>query len=144
MLLHLNPYRLLLLKNQQKLADQLAENACQPSTRGPELRSAILALKNLKDGHRAHSLLLNAHYQRLQSGMRSLRPSSTSYGGAYTTALSQLVFSTIAQASDDSLAVFGEEPAYASELVTWSIKQTESFAFLVKRHALSSSAAAED
>ncbi|KAF5207917.1 Exocyst complex component exo84b like [Thalictrum thalictroides] len=138
----LSSLRTTITENRQKLADQLAETACQPSTRGPELRSAILALKNLGDGPRAHSLLLNSHYQRLQSNMRSLRPSSTSYGGAYTATLSQLVFSTIAQTADDSLAVFGEEPAYASELVTWSIKQTELFALLVKRHALSSSAAA--
>ncbi|KAF9609113.1 hypothetical protein IFM89_013367 [Coptis chinensis] len=129
-------------ENRQHLADQLAETACQPSTRGLELRSAILALKNLGDGPRAHSLLVNAHYKRLQSNTQSLRPSSTSYGGAYTATLSQLVFSAVAQAADDSLAVFGDEPAYASELVTWSIKQTEFFALLVKRHALSSSAAA--
>ncbi|OVA13460.1 hypothetical protein BVC80_8173g10 [Macleaya cordata] len=129
-------------EQRQKLADQLVEAASQPSTRGLELRSAILALKKLGDGPRAHTLLLNAHYQRFQYNMQSLRPSSTSYGGAYTAVLSQLVFSTIAQAADDSLAVFGEEPAYTSELVTWSIQQTETLALLVKRHALSSSAAA--
>ncbi|KAF8378352.1 hypothetical protein HHK36_029691 [Tetracentron sinense] len=128
-------------EQRQKLADQLAEAACQPSTHGVELCSAVLALKKLGDGPRAHTLLLNAHYQRYQYNMQSLRPSSASYGGAYTAALSQLVFSAIAQAASDSLAVFGEEPAYASELVTWSIKQTKAFALLVKRHALASSAA---
>ncbi|KAG9456097.1 hypothetical protein H6P81_000605 [Aristolochia fimbriata] len=129
-------------EHRQKLADQLAEAACQPSTRGVELRAAVSALKKLGDGPRAHTLLLDAHYQRFQYNMQSLRPSSTSYGGAYTAALSQLVFSAIAQAASDSLAVFGDEPAYSSELVVWSTKQTESFALLVKRHALSSSAAA--
>ncbi|XP_058074334.1 exocyst complex component EXO84B-like [Magnolia sinica] len=129
-------------EHRQKLADQLAEAACQPSTRGVELRAAVSALKRLGDGPRAHTLLLNAHYQRFQYNMQSLRPSSTSYGGAYTAALSQLVFSAIAQAASDSLAVFGDEPAYASELVMWSTKQTEAFALLVKRHALASSAAA--
>uniref|UniRef100_A0A5B7AL75 Putative exocyst complex component EXO84B n=1 Tax=Davidia involucrata TaxID=16924 RepID=A0A5B7AL75_DAVIN len=74
--------------------------------------------------------------------MQSLRPSSTSYGGAYTAALSQLVFSAIAQAASDSSAIFGKEPAYTSELVMWATKQTEAFALLVKRHALASSAAA--
>lgn len=125
-----------------RLAEQLAEAAHQPSTRGAELRAAISALKRLGDGSRAHTLLLNAHYQRFQYNMQSLRPSSTSYGGAYTAALSQLVFSAIAQAASDSVAVFGEESAYASELVMWSTKQTENFALLVKRHALASSAAA--
>uniref|UniRef100_A0A2P2JU18 Exocyst component Exo84 C-terminal domain-containing protein n=2 Tax=Rhizophora mucronata TaxID=61149 RepID=A0A2P2JU18_RHIMU len=129
-------------ERRQKLGDQLAEAACQPSTRGNELRAAISALKTLGDGPRAHSLLLNAHYQRYQYNMQSLRPSSTSYGGAYTAALSQIVFSAIAQAASDSLAIFGKEPAYASELVMWATKQTEAFAVLVKRHALSSSAAA--
>ncbi|XP_051147684.1 exocyst complex component EXO84B [Andrographis paniculata] len=131
-----------IIEHRQKLSDQLAEAACQPSTRGAELRAAISALKKLGDGPRAHSLLLNAHYQRYQYNMQSLRPSSTSYGGAYTAALSQLVFSAIAQAASDSLSIFGQETAYTSELVMWATKQTESFALLVKRHALSSSAAA--
>lgn len=143
----LNPALLLSLQTsiterRQRLADQLAEAACQPSTRGNELRAAISALKKLGDGPRAHSLLLNAHFQRYQYNMQSLRPSSTSYGGAYTAALSQLVFSTIAQAASDSLAIFGKERAYTSELVMWATKQTEAFAQLVKRHALASSAAA--
>lgn len=143
----LNPARLLslqtsIVERRQKLADQLAEAACQPSTRGSELRAAISALKRLGDGSRAHSLLLNAHFQRYQYSMQSLRPSSTSYGGAYTAALSQLVFSAISQAATDSLAIFGKEQAYASELVMWATKQTEAFALLVKRHAIASSAAA--
>ncbi|KAK4479218.1 hypothetical protein RD792_014729 [Penstemon davidsonii] len=131
-----------ILDRRQRLADQLAEAACQPSTRGAELRASISALKKLGDGPRAHSLLLNAHYQRYQYNMQSLRPSSTSYGGAYTAALSQLVFSAIAQAASDSSFIFGKETAYTSELVMWATKQTESFALLVKRHALASSAAA--
>ncbi|KAL6006216.1 Exocyst complex component exo84b [Asimina triloba] len=143
----LSPAALTMLRNaitehRQKFADQLAEAACQPSTRGVELRAAVSALKRLGDGPRAHTLLLNAHYQRFQYNMQSLRPSSTSYGGAYTAALSQLVFSAIAQAASDSVAVFGDEPSYSSELVMWSTKQTETFALLVKRHALASSAAA--
>ncbi|CAL1386818.1 unnamed protein product [Linum trigynum] len=131
-----------IMKRKQKLADQLAEAACQPSTRGTELRAAVGALKSLGDGPRAHSLLLSAHFQRYQYNMQSLRPSSTSYGGAYTAALSQIVFSAIAQAATDSLTIFGKEPAYTSELVMWASKQTESFAVLIKRHALASSAAA--
>lgn len=126
----------------QRLANQLADAASQPTTRGNELRAAISALKKLGDGPRAHSLLLQAHYQRLQSNMQNLRPSSTSYGGAYTAAISQLVFSVIAQTATDSNAIFGTEPSYSSELVMWATKQTEDFALLVKRHALASSAAA--
>ncbi|KAG6593592.1 Exocyst complex component EXO84B, partial [Cucurbita argyrosperma subsp. sororia] len=129
-------------ERRQRLADQLTEAACQPSTRGVELRAAVSALNKLGDGPRAHALLLKAHYQRYQYNMQSFRPSSTSYGGAYTAALSQLVFSAIAQASSDSLTIFGKEPAYSSELVMWATKQTEAFALLVKRHALASSAAA--
>ncbi|XP_008229365.1 PREDICTED: exocyst complex component EXO84B [Prunus mume] len=143
----LDPALLMSLQNsiverRQRLADQLAEAACQPSTRGGELRAAISALKRLGDGPRAHSLLLNAHFQRYQYNMQSLRPSSTSYGGAYTAALSQMVFSAIAQAASDSSAIFGKETDYTSELVMWAIKQTEAYALLIKRHALASSAAA--
>ena len=126
-------------ERKQKLADQLAKAACQPSTRGGELRSAITALKRLGDGPRAHTVLLDAHFQRYQYNMQSLRPSSN--GVAYTAAaLSQLFFSAISHASSDSLGIFGEEPAYSSELVTWATKQTEAFFFLlVKKHALASS-----
>ncbi|KAK3038614.1 hypothetical protein RJ639_027277 [Escallonia herrerae] len=129
-------------EQRQKLADQLVEAACQPSTSGGELRSAVQSLKQLGDSHRAHTLLLQSHHQKLQRNIQGVRPSGTSYGVAYSAALSQLVFSTIAQAASDSLAIFGKEPAYASELVTWAVKQTETFALLVKRHVLASPAAA--
>ncbi|RWW59738.1 hypothetical protein BHE74_00033306 [Ensete ventricosum] len=126
--------------HRQKLADQLAEASCQSSTYGIELRAAAAALKRLGDGPRAHTLLLSAHDQRLQYNMQVIHPTNTSYGGAYTAALSQQVFSAIAQALNDSQAVFGDE--YASELVIWSTIQAEAFAHLVKRYALASSAAA--
>ncbi|PQQ13764.1 exocyst complex component EXO84B [Prunus yedoensis var. nudiflora] len=138
----LMPLQNSIVERRQRLADQLAEAACQPSTRGGELRAAISALKRLGDGPRAHSFCSNAHFQRYQYNMQSLRPSSTSYGGAYTAALSQMVFSAIAQAASDSSAIFGKETDYTSELVMWAIKQTEAFALLIKRHALASSAAA--
>ncbi|KAL9678312.1 hypothetical protein QQ045_016155 [Rhodiola kirilowii] len=124
-----------------KLADQLAEAASQPSTRGAELLTVIMALKRLGDGPRAHTLLLSSHEKKLQSDMQNMRPSTTLYGGTYAAQLSQLVFSTIARAASDSLAAFGEEPAYASELVTWAVKQVESYAMLLKRHTLASAAA---
>ena len=79
------------------MAEQLADAIKQPFFRGKELRSAIAALDRLGDGTRAHTLLLQSHHERLQHNIRSLRPSGTSYGGAYTAALSQLVFSAIAQ-----------------------------------------------
>eukprot|EP01018_Ginkgo_biloba_P013357 Gb_20183 [translate_table: standard] len=125
-----------------RLAEQLAEDAQQPSTRGAELRAAISALNTLGEGPRALTLLLDAHRKRLQYNVQGLRPSNTSYGGAYTAALSQLVFSAIEQAAKDSVVVFGEQLEYASELVLWATKQTEDFVLLVKRHALASSAAA--
>ncbi|VAI69061.1 unnamed protein product [Triticum turgidum subsp. durum] len=128
--------------NRQKLADQLAEGACQSSTRAIELHAAASALKRLGDGPRAHSLLISAHIQRLQCNLQTKHPSSTSYGGAYTAALAQQVFSVVAQALSDSVEVFGDESCYASELVTWATQQVLSFALLVKRHVLSSCAAA--
>ncbi|KAI4328345.1 hypothetical protein L6164_020704 [Bauhinia variegata] len=128
-------------EQRQKLADQIAETICQPSTRGAELRSSVEALKKLGDGPRAHTLLLNSHQGNLKRAMQSLQ--STLNGGAFTATLSKLVFSTIARASTDSLTVFGEEePAYTSELVTWAVKQTRDFALLLKKNILASSAAA--
>ncbi|KAL2631592.1 hypothetical protein R1flu_016278 [Riccia fluitans] len=136
------PLQAALSERRSRLAEQLAEAARQPSVRGSELRNAIAALEKLGDGPRAHSLLLKSHHERLQHNIRTLRPSGTSYGGAYTAALSQLVFSAIAQAARDSVGVFGDGSAYASELVLWARLETENFASLVERHVLSSSAAA--
>ncbi|KAK2636311.1 hypothetical protein Ddye_031103 [Dipteronia dyeriana] len=141
----LTPTALFSLQNaiseqRQKLVDQLAETTSQLSTRGAELRSAASALKVLGDGTRAHTLLLSSHHQKLKKNIQSLRSSSTASGAAFTAALSQLVFSTIAQGARDSLAVFGEEPAYSSELVTWAVKETEGFALFLKRLILASTA----
>lgn len=130
-----------ILEQRQKLADQLAESACQPSTSGYELRSSVQAMKKLGDGPRAHSLLLQSHLQKMLRNIQSLKPSEKSLGTAYTTTLSHLVFSTIAQASNDSLAIFDDEPAFTSELVTWAVNQTEAFAQLVKKNVVAVPAA---
>ncbi|KAJ0982778.1 hypothetical protein J5N97_011033 [Dioscorea zingiberensis] len=122
------------------VVDQLAGASFQSSTRGVELHAAVSALKRLGKGPRAHSLLLNSHYERLQCNMKTIHPSSTSYGVPYTTALSQQVFSAIAQAAHDSQTVFAEDSAYVSELVKWSAKQAEAFAQLVQKHVLASCA----
>ncbi|GAB2280365.1 Exocyst complex component exo84a, variant 2 [Dionaea muscipula] len=126
----------------RKLADELVDAACLPSTQGAELRSVVTALKKLGDGPCANSLLLNAHHQKLQLNMQNLRPIGASIGAGCIASLSQLVFSTIAQAASDSLAIFGEETSYASELVTWAVQETEKFALLVKRHSVAVASAA--
>lgn len=131
-----------ILEQRQKLADLIAEATCQPSTRGVELRSAVSALKKLGDSPRAHTMLLNSHHLKLQRSIQIVRSSSTLCGGALTAGLSQLVFSTIGQATKDSLTLFGEEPAYSSELVAWAVKETEAFAHLLLKSFLASSAAA--
>ncbi|XP_065864299.1 exocyst complex component EXO84A [Euphorbia lathyris] len=140
----LSPTAFLMLQSaikeqRQRLADQLADTISQPSTRGAELRASVLALKKLGDGPRAHTLLFISHQQKLKANMRGLRLPN---GGVCTAALAQLFFSTIAQAATDSLAVFGEEAAYMSELVTWAVKRTEVFSLLLKRNVVASSASA--
>lgn len=86
-----------LAERKARLAAYLSEAVQQPTVRGLELRSAISALNKLGDGSRAHTLLLQSHEDRLKHNMNSLRQSGASYGGVYTTAVSQLVFSAIAQ-----------------------------------------------
>lgn len=130
-----------IMENRQKLADQLAEATCQASTNSYELRSSVKAMKKLGDGPRAHTLLLKSHQQKLHRNMQALQPSSASYGTAYTTALSHLVFSTIAQAANDSLAIFDDEPAFTSELVTWAVNQTQAFAQLIKKNVIAAPSA---
>ncbi|GMH01669.1 hypothetical protein Nepgr_003508 [Nepenthes gracilis] len=129
-------------EQKQKLADLLVEAACQPSTQGAELRSVVCALKKLGDGPHAHSLLLNAHRQKLQLNLQNLRPVGALNGGACTASLSRLFFSAIAQAANDSLIIFGEETLYTSELVAWAVQETERFSLLVKRYSLAVAAAA--
>lgn len=138
----INQLKMALAERTAGLAAYLAEAVQQPTVRGLELRSAISALDRLGDGSRAHTLLLQSHEERLKHSMNSLRQSGASYGGVYTTAISQLVFSAIAQASRDSVAVFGEVPSYASELVLWAGEVTEMCAAVVKRNVLLTSAAA--
>ncbi|RHN51644.1 putative cullin repeat-like-containing domain, exocyst complex component Exo84 [Medicago truncatula] len=126
-------------EHRQKLADQLADTICQPSTRRAEIRSTALALKNLGDGPRAHTLLLKSYKEKLNRNIQSLESTTVS---AYTASVSHLVFSTISQATSDSLTVFaGEEPAYTSELVTWAVIQAENFSLLLKKQILASIAA---
>ncbi|KAL6187404.1 hypothetical protein ACLB2K_038803 [Fragaria x ananassa] len=135
-------FRTTINEQRQRLVDQIAETMLQPSTRADELRSSVIALIKLGDGPRAHTLMLSSHCQKLQSNVKNLNTTTTSYGGAYITTLSELVFRFIAQAASDSLAAFSEDPAYTSELVTWAVKQTEAYALLLKRHVLASAAAA--
>ncbi|KAK6160093.1 hypothetical protein DH2020_003474 [Rehmannia glutinosa] len=52
-----------------------------------------------------------------------------------------LSFSAIAQAANDSLAIFDDEPAFASELVTWAVNQTEAFAQLIRKNVIAAPAA---
>ncbi|KAL2904268.1 Exocyst complex component EXO84A, partial [Bienertia sinuspersici] len=138
----LKPTMLISLKCNHRKQTQTAS---QSSIKGAERRAVILALKRLGDGPRAHSLLLNAHHQKLQYDMHNMKPaaaiSSASAGAVYCTSLSQLVFSTIGQASSDSLTVFEEDNSYTSELVTWAVKQTEQFSVLMKRQSLTQSPA---
>ncbi|KAG6397724.1 hypothetical protein SASPL_143894 [Salvia splendens] len=47
----------------------------------------------------------------------------------------------IAQASNDSLTIFDDEPAFTSELVTWAVNQTLAFAQLIKRNVVATPAA---
>jgi hypothetical protein len=79
------------------LAAYLVESVQHPTVRGLELRSAISALDRLGESSRAHTLLLHSHEERLKLNMSSLRQSETSFGATYTTAISQMVFSAVAQ-----------------------------------------------
>ncbi|KAL0357974.1 UNVERIFIED_CONTAM: Exocyst complex component EXO84A [Sesamum calycinum] len=44
-------------------------------------------------------------------------------------------------AANDSLAIFSDEPAFTSELVTWAVNQTHAFAQLVKKNVVAAPAA---
>ncbi|CAI7752692.1 unnamed protein product, partial [Closterium sp. NIES-54] len=124
------------------LMAQLEETAQQAAVRGQELRQAVGALYRLGETECAHQLLLGAYGERIRSGSRLLRPRGTSFGGAYTAALAQLVFSAISQAATDSARIFASDPACAADLLLWAQRETEFCVSLLKRHVLSSAAAA--
>ncbi|GJP68760.1 hypothetical protein CLOP_g25424 [Closterium sp. NIES-67] len=124
------------------LVGQLEETAQQAAVRGQELRQAVGALYRLGETERAHQLLLAAYGERIRSGSRLLRPRGTSFGGAYTAALAQLVFSAISQAATDSARIFASDPSCAADLLLWAQRETEFCVSLLKRHVLSSAAAA--
>ncbi|KAL3586546.1 hypothetical protein D5086_013413 [Populus alba] len=130
------------LEKGERLANELADTISQPSTRGLELRSAVLALNFFGDVPvpiYCYSILTSRSCSLV---CRVFAHQTVHVEEAYTAALSQIVFSTIIQAASDSLEVYGEELAYTSKLVTWAVKEIESFAFLLKRHVLAQSAAA--
>ncbi|MCO5580887.1 hypothetical protein L7F22_034759 [Adiantum nelumboides] len=126
----------LLFERRERLTDQLMEVVQQPSTSRHELCAAISSLCRLGENHRAHSLLLKVHRQKLFSNVQGLRASSTWYGGAYTFTLSQFVFSALSQAAKDSQFLFGEQASCVSELVLWVSNEVADFASLLERHVL--------
>lgn len=124
-----------------ELTEHLAEVIMQPSVRTAELRESVSALDKLGDGTRAHTLMLASHTERMRIQASPMKPASQSYGGAYTATLTQMVFSTISQAAQDSVAVFGTQAAYSSQLLLWATAETEWCAGLLKRHVLLSATA---
>lgn len=117
-----------------RLVAQLVKAAWQPTLHGYELRKVVSLLNKLGDGPHAHTLLLRSYHIRIQNGVNSLHPTCSWYVGAYVTNLAQLYFSMILQASHDTLKIFGNAPACASELVVWACKETEEYVSLVRKH----------
>lgn len=116
--------------------EQLIGTTKHLSIHGNEFRTAITALEQLGDSFWAHNLLLDSHHKWIHYGIKNLRPCGTLYGGLYTAALSQSVFSGIHQASKDTQAVFGDHMAHASKMVLWAYRETEGFVALLKKHVL--------
>ncbi|XP_024530436.1 exocyst complex component EXO84B [Selaginella moellendorffii] len=126
----------------ERLAEELANSTMKASVCGVELRDTCSVLQKLGEGSRAHDLLLVSHRNRLLYNIKGLCRSKSSYGGAYTAALSQLAFSAISLALKDSAAVFNGNFSCGSELVLWARDITQEFVTLLKKYVLSSLAAA--
>ncbi|RXH89063.1 hypothetical protein DVH24_000662 [Malus domestica] len=127
-----------IVERRQKLADQLAEAACQPSTRGGELRAAISALKRLGMalGHtvccsmhisKDISIICKAFVHRALHMEELILLHSHSWCSLLLLKLLVILRRYLARTN-----------IILSELVMWAIKQTEAFASLIKRHALAS------
>eukprot|EP00250_Pteridium_aquilinum_P014036 c21737_g1_i1 orf=432-2726(-) len=131
-----------LFEKKSRLVAHLVKTAWELPVHGYELHQLVSHLNKLGEVSHAHTLLLKSYRSRIQNGVNSLRPTCSWYAGAYVTNLAQLYFSTILQASYDSIRIFGNAPAFASELVLWACKETEDYVFLVRKHISSFSVAA--
>lgn len=95
-----------LSEKRARLVEYLIHVSQEPFVHGMELRSAITGLVRLGEGMHAHTLLLHSHDGSLQHNIQGLVPIGTLYGGAFTAALSQMVFSAIAQATSHLFLMF--------------------------------------
>ncbi|CAI5491689.1 unnamed protein product [Closterium sp. Naga37s-1] len=122
------------------LVAELERTAKHSDVLGEELRFAVTGLMRLGELELAHQLLLGAYGERIRRSARSLHRSATGFGGSYTAALSQIVFSAIAQATADSAIIFADQPACSADLLLWARREV-TFAFsLLRRNILCSAA----
>ncbi|WRX25983.1 hypothetical protein QQP08_018470, partial [Theobroma cacao] len=101
-----------IIERNQKLADQLAEAACQPSTRGAELHASILALKKLAAG----GLRAAAECVQIALGHCSLLEA---HGLALCPVLLKLFRPSVEQALDANLKRIEESTAVLAAADDW-------------------------
>ncbi|EOY25712.1 F14N23.28, putative [Theobroma cacao] len=102
-----------IIERNQKLADQLAEAACQPSTRGAELHASILALKKLAA---AGGLRAAAECVQIALGHCSLLEA---HGLALCPVLLKLFRPSVEQALDANLKRIEESTAVLAAADDW-------------------------
>ncbi|KAH7517419.1 exocyst complex component EXO84B [Ziziphus jujuba] len=102
----------------------VAEN---PRVTASELQKALVGLCRVGDSNLATQLLLKYYHSRIVTGIHNLQSSKSFLNGAYIRELAKLVFSLIAQAAKGFVMLYGETSPYASELIQWTLEETNVF-----------------
>ncbi|KAJ3670199.1 hypothetical protein LUZ60_010523 [Juncus effusus] len=122
-------------KRKEMLVNQLVAKTEQPYKFFSEIKKYLDGLIKLGNESLAHKLFLKSFTSQLQQKNKSFIQFSSFYPNTYTLTLSQLVFSTILQAINESFSMFGEKEGYRSNFTKWAESEIENFVRVVKQNA---------
>ncbi|GJN11331.1 hypothetical protein PR202_ga29513 [Eleusine coracana subsp. coracana] len=128
----ISAFKAALFKRKSILEDQLVRHSEQPSLSVTQLRRSLSGLIKIGKSSLAHQVLLKAYGARLQKSVEAFLPTCSIYTETYSATLSQLVFSAISKASNETTTLFGDSPMNTNRIIQWAEYEIETFARLVK------------
>ncbi|KAK3125405.1 hypothetical protein QOZ80_7BG0604460 [Eleusine coracana subsp. coracana] len=128
----ISAFKAALFKRKSILEDQLVRHSEQPSLSATQLRRSLSGLIKIGKSSLAHQVLLKTYGARLQKSVEAFLPTCSIYTETYSATLSQLVFSAISKASNETTTLFGDSPMNTNRIIQWAEYEIETFARLVK------------